>query len=240
MAAEELLQRLRVHVERRVQARVPRDRLDDCVGYLGGLVPVGFEPLLELCDFTSTLDLDVEFDVLGEARRREVAGPHQRLGSDHFQLGMRDVGLGVELVLVVDPALDLPRAQCVENGWDAVEKGVGGLVGLDAAVEDLDRTRPHGVEERSARPVRRLVAHQDSDLVERLPFPVERQKGADLEVTCGDIERLRNPGPLLEIPKPGPARDAVVDDEEVPAFGVSSHGDPCMMTRPRSERLTPR
>ena len=68
VATEELLQRLRVDVERRVQARVPRDGLDDRVGHFGRLVPVRLEPLLELSDFARALDLDVELDVLREAR----------------------------------------------------------------------------------------------------------------------------------------------------------------------------
>ena len=35
-----------------------------------GLVPVRLEPLLELRDLARALDLDVELDVLGEARAR--------------------------------------------------------------------------------------------------------------------------------------------------------------------------
>ena len=44
VAAEVLLQRLGVHIERRIAVRVARDGLDDRVGDLGRLVPVRLEP----------------------------------------------------------------------------------------------------------------------------------------------------------------------------------------------------
>ena len=74
MAAEELLQCLRVDVKRRVQARVPIDRLDNGARHIGGFVPMRLEPLLELSYFTRALDLNIELDVLSEPRVREIAG----------------------------------------------------------------------------------------------------------------------------------------------------------------------
>lgn len=68
VAAEEFLQRLRVDVARRVGVRVARDGLDDGVGDIASIVPVDLEPLLKLRDLTCALDLDVELDVLGQAR----------------------------------------------------------------------------------------------------------------------------------------------------------------------------
>ena len=47
-----------------------RDRLDDGVGDLSRFGPVSLEPLLELRDFARALNLDVQFDVLREARTR--------------------------------------------------------------------------------------------------------------------------------------------------------------------------
>ena len=125
VATEELLQRLRVDVER-------RDR-DGCaamtvsmivVGDVGRFVPVRLEPLLELRHLASALDLDVELDVLGQPGTREVAGADQGLGADDLELGVRDVGLGVELVLVVDAALDLSRPQRLDDRRNAVQEGV--------------------------------------------------------------------------------------------------------------------
>ena len=75
VAAEELLQRLRVDLERRVESRVPLDRLDDRVGDVAGLVPVLLEPLLELRDLARALNLDVELDVLGQPGRVKLLEP---------------------------------------------------------------------------------------------------------------------------------------------------------------------
>ena len=155
----------------------------------------------------------LRLDVLGQTRSGEVARAHQRLRADDFELRVRNVCLGVELVVVVDAALDLPRSERLEDRRNAVEERVGLLVGLDALVEDLHGARAHGLEERLARAMRRLRAHQNPDLLQRLPLPVEGEQGTDLEVPRSDIERLGNAGPLLEVAEPSPARDAVVDDE---------------------------
>ena len=163
MAAEVLLQRLGVNIERRIAVRVARDGLDDRVGDLRRVIPVRLEPLLKLSDLATTLNLDVELDVLRETRGREVARPDQRLRADHLELRVRDVRLRVELVFVVDTALYLTGAQRFENRRDAVQERVGVLVRLKAPVEDLNRARPHGVEQRLARAMRRLGAHQNPD-----------------------------------------------------------------------------
>ena len=61
VATEELLQRLRVDVKRRIVMRMARDRVDDGLVDPARLVPVLLEPLLQLRDFARALDLDVEF-----------------------------------------------------------------------------------------------------------------------------------------------------------------------------------
>ena len=66
-------------------------------------------------------------------------------------------------------------------------------------------------------------AHQDPDLVEPLPLAVEGEQGANIEVSRRDAERLRDAGPLLQIPESGPAGDTVGDDEELAALGVNAH-----------------
>ena len=51
VTAEELLQRLRIHIERRVLARLPLDDLATCPAVTSvGIVPVRLEPLLKLRD----------------------------------------------------------------------------------------------------------------------------------------------------------------------------------------------
>ena len=62
-----------INVEWRVKAGMARDRLDNGLGYRRCLFPVSLEPFLQLCDLTCTLDLDVQFDVLGQTRGAEVA-----------------------------------------------------------------------------------------------------------------------------------------------------------------------
>ena len=221
---EELLQGLRVDVERRIQVRMARDRLDDGLGDLPRFVPMRLEPLLELRDLARTLDLDVQFYVLRETRAREVAGAHQRLGAHDLEPCVGDVGLGVEFVLVVDTAFDLPGAERFEDRRDSVQEGVRLFVLLNAFVEPVERLRPDRFENGLPSPMGGLRPHQDSDLVELLPFAVEGEQGADLEVSGRDVERLRDAGPLLQVPEPGPAGDTVVDDEELAALGVNGHG----------------
>ena len=121
---------------------------------------------------------------------------------------MGDVGVGVELVLVVDTAFDLRGAERVEDPRIAGtprRKGFGSLVLLNAAVEPVERLRPDRVDDGLPSPTGGLRAHQDPNLVELLPHAVEGEQGADLEVSGRDVERLRDAGPLLQVPEPGPA-----------------------------------
>ena len=60
-----------------------------------------------------------------------------------------------------------------------------------------------------------------------IPLAVEGEQSADLEVSGRDIERLRNAGPLLQVPESGPAGDTVVDDEELTPLGVNGHNLVC-------------
>ena len=159
VSPEELLQGLRVDVEWRIQVRMARDRLDDGLGDPARFVPVRLEPLLELRDFAGALDLYVKLDVLRETRPREVAGAHQRLGTHDFELCVGDVSLGVELVLAVDTAFDLPRAERVEDRRDPVQERVRLLVLLDAFVEPVERVRPDRFENGLSSPMGGLRTH---------------------------------------------------------------------------------
>ena len=132
-----------------------------------------------------------------------------------------------ELVLAVDTAFDLPGAERIEDRRDAVQEGVRLLVLLDAYVEPAESVCPDRFENGLPSPMGGLRTHQDPDLAEPLPFAVEGEQSADLEVSGRDVERLRDAGPLLQVPEPGPARDTVVDDEELAALGVNGHDAPC-------------
>ena len=172
-----------------------RDRIDYGIGDVSRFVPVRLEPFLELRDLARALDLDVQLDVLCETRLCEIAGAHQRLGAHDLELCVGDVGLGVEFILVVHTAFDLPGAERVENRRDPVQEWVRVLVLFDAFVEPVERLCPDRFEKGLPGPVGGLRAHQYPDLVENLPFAVESEQGADLEISGRDVERFRDAGP---------------------------------------------
>ena len=64
------------------------------------------------------------------------------------------------------------------------------------------------------------------------------EAGVELQVVPGrDVEGLGDPGPFPQIPESGPARNAVVDDEEATAAGAPrSRGGPALR---RSQRERP-
>ena len=103
---EQVVQRLRVYVERRVIDDMPLDDLQDIRCHLFGIVPVVLVPLLQYGHGCAG-NLNIELDVLGQARYGEVGGPHQGKRADDVEPGVRDIGLGVKLVLGVGTALNL-------------------------------------------------------------------------------------------------------------------------------------
>src|SRR6267378_4237820 len=121
----------------------------------------------------------------------------------------------MKLGLVIHAALDLPRLQRVENRGGPSKKWVLVLDNFDALVELVGRLGHHGLDKRLASPMTRLGTHQNPNLLERLPLAIEGKQGAELEVARRDVERLRDLGPLLQVAKPRPARDAVIDDKQV-------------------------
>ena len=64
------------------------------------------------------------------------------------------------------------------------------FVGLGAGIQLFNDVLFYGSKEGLMRAVRHLRTQQNSDLVERLPFPVECEQRANLKVTCGDVEGL--------------------------------------------------
>ena len=162
-----------VDLEGRVLLGVPLDDFDDIFGDLLSLVPVVFEPLLQLGDFAGALDLDVELDVGCQSGCGEVTGADERLGADDGELAVGDVGLGVELGLGVDAALDLARAHAFEYLGHVIEEGVLVFGSLQAGIEHEavlfeDLRLADGLISSDGH----LVAHQDADLVQLLPLAV--------------------------------------------------------------------
>ncbi len=149
VAAQQLLQRLGVDLERRVLVDVTLDDPEDLGRDVFGSLPVLLVPLLEHGDLGAG-DLDVQLDVLGQARIGEVRRADQSGGTDDFHPRVGDVRLGVELLLAVDTALDLAGLQRFDDLGHTVEKVVLLLCLLEAVVQRLLRER-QGLGEHGAR-----------------------------------------------------------------------------------------
>jgi len=67
-----------------------------------------------------------------------------------------------------------------------------------------------------------LVTHQNTNLVKLLPFAVQGEQSAHLEITSRDVERVGNLRPFLEVAQSFPFGLAVIDNEE---FSSAGHGD---------------
>jgi len=173
VAAEQFVQGLGVALEGRGLADVALDRLQDLRRDVFGLFPVSLKPVLQDGHFVA--DLDVEFDVLGDARKRQVAGADQGDRPDDGLLAVGDVGFGVELLPGVDAALDLARAQGFDDSRNAVQEVVAFLLLLDTLVELLRGATSQRFAEGPASAGRHVAAHEDSDLVQLLPLAVEAQ-----------------------------------------------------------------
>src|ERR1039458_251613 len=113
---EKLLQGFGVNDEGDVFVNVALDYLDDVRGDVLRFLPVLLIPGLELGDVAGRPDLDVEFDVLREARDSEIAGAHQGDGADDSYPGVGDVGFGVEFAFGVNAALNLALLHGLNDG----------------------------------------------------------------------------------------------------------------------------
>ena len=143
MAKEILLKRTGVGFEWRVWPCVALGHLQDFWRHIFRLIPMLFVPLLQDRHWCAG-NLDIQFNVLGKARQREVRRPDECEGPYHFLPGMRDVGLCVKLVLSIHPAFDFPGAERVYDRVDTVKKMVLGFRGLDTLVQPL-RNCPNGI-----------------------------------------------------------------------------------------------
>lgn len=171
MTSEEFLESLGVDIEGHVLGNVALADLQDLRRHVLRQVPVLLVPLLEN-GHGAARDLDVEFDILGQAGEGEVGGTHQRRGADDFEARLGDVGFGVEFVLAIDAAEDLARADAFDDGRDAGEEIVLEFLFLQAVVE-AGRDLLHPLGEGLAGALADLVAHEDADSVHLLPLVLE-------------------------------------------------------------------
>ena len=151
-------------------------------------------PILQQTDLGAA-DLDVEFDVFAEAGMREIWRTDQAEGTDHGGSAVRDVGLGVELVLAVDAALDLSRAKASTIAGTPARKSFFAFSDFHASVESLSGDVLQTLGTRVC-PQRNLVAHEDAEAVDRLPLVFEARSAADLEIAGGDVDGMGDLAPF--------------------------------------------
>ena len=215
VATAELVQRADIDLEGGVLAGVALDDLEDFRRHVLGGVPMLLVPLLEHAHRCSG-DLYVQFDVFCDARQREVRGADQGEGANNFLPGVGNVGLGVKLVPLVDPALDLARADRFHDGGNAREEVVFLLLGFQAVVQPrLDLLQ--SLSKRLLGPARNLVAHEDANRIDLLPLVLQAQQPADLEVARGHVDSLGKSAPVVQVALDLPVIVAVIDDEQFTA-----------------------
>ena len=146
----------------------------------------------------------------------EVGRPDEAEGADDFLPGVRDVGLGVELVLSVDAAENLPAADAFGDGRDADKEVIALLLAFQARVQVADGPR-QPLLEGILRAKGNLAAHEDAELIDLLPLIGQGQQRADLEVAGGDVDLAGELAPVVEVLADLPLGVAVVDDEQFTA-----------------------
>ena len=212
VVAEILLQRFGVHLKWQVFTGVPFDDLEHIGRNVFGLIPMRLVPLLQFFDLST--QLDIEFNVARQARKSKVAGTNQRRRAHHGQLGVGDVCLGVELLFGVNPTLDFPAGNGLHDGRNTRQKIIFGFFALNAVVE-LAGDTGNAFCKRAVGSFGDFVAHEDANLVELLPLPVQRQQGAYLKVARGNVEPRGDFRPFGEVAEHLPFVIAVVNDKKI-------------------------
>src|SRR5205807_523370 len=87
---EQLLQCFGINIERRIFVDLPLDDANDFLCNVLGLLPMLLEPGLELGHVTRRTNLNVEFNILREARNGEITRTDQRYGADDLNLRVSD------------------------------------------------------------------------------------------------------------------------------------------------------
>ena len=211
---KQLVQRAGVDVERGVLVDVASHRGHERLFHVNCIAPVPLVPRLELGDFAAALKFDIQLYVLVQAWNSEVRRTYECLRSDDVEFAVRDVCLGMKLVLVVDGTLNLAGLHCLDNRLYAGEKRIGSFVVFEPVVDDLLCARSDGFEHRFVGAMGDFVTHQDADFVKFLPVTVELKQRADLEVAGGDVEFGCEFTPFAQVLNTAPAAFGVINDEQ--------------------------
>src|SRR6266516_3640557 len=119
---------------------------------------------------------------------------------------MGDVRLGMELITIVNTAFNLAGLKRLKNCGHTIEERIGILICLDTGVEHFASMLSHGIQYGLARTMVRVRSHQYANFTELLPFAIEGEKCANLEMPSGNIEPLGNTAPFLKVAEGSPAR----------------------------------
>jgi hypothetical protein len=101
---------------------------------------------------------------------------------------MRDVGLGVEFLLAIDPADDLAGADRLDDRRHSFQEVIACLFRFQTCIEPGDDF-PQSLREGLFRSFGNFIPQKNADLVDLLPFILQHQQGADLEVGRGNVDR---------------------------------------------------
>ncbi len=110
---------------------------------------------------------------------------------------MRDVSLRVKLPFRIHAAFNLTFTQGFDDGGGAGKKIVRLLHLFRAGVERPSDAGAQPIEQSLPGARRDFVAHQDANLVELMPFAIEREQRPDFEVASGDVEGAGEVSPFL-------------------------------------------
>ena len=141
---------------------MPLDNLQDVGGDIVGIVPMALEPLLKNLNFAT--ELDIEFDVVRQARNCEVARSDERGGSDDGLLCVGDVGLGVEFFFRVHAAIDLPGSKRLDDRRARPSRKSFFSFSLSMLESSFFLIVFQPGEQRLLRALGDLIPHEDADL----------------------------------------------------------------------------
>jgi hypothetical protein len=140
----------------------------------------------------------------------------------------------VELFLPVHTGLNLTGTDGLYNSGHAGEEVILFLGGFDTVVEparNLSQSFLKGL----FGALGHLVAHQDAQLVQFLPLPIESQECSNLKIPGGDIECASNVCPVMKIMSNFPIIVTVINNEQGAAMlaWLSHWSSPSVQNTPK-------
>jgi len=124
---------------------------------------------------------------------------------------MGNVSFCMKLRPILYPALDLSLTKSIKNCRNSPQAWIDIFILFNAQIENLYSTLTDKLQNDLPCPLGCFSSHQNSDLLETLPFTIKGKKRAYLEEPCSNIKRFSNTSPLFEVSKTCPTRDAVVN-----------------------------